>query len=236
MSDVLSRPVGGGRLAADDEEARHVAHLVLDLRARDLADRRAAPPAPTPPPPPPDRPWRAAPPAPSRPPRSAPRSAGSRDSQLPALRQRLRMRVDLLDAVERARAREQAVAHRASRSRRVMHSSESMKHVERRVDHALGRVLDGHDAEIGHALLDLGEHARDGRRRHVARRQPEARARRHVRERRLGPEERHAQRMLERLRQAEMISLKTGAQRLRRKRPLFACCRRSRICRSRSGT
>ena len=67
----------------------------------------------------------------------------------------------------------------ADRERRLDQQVERVRH------HALGGVLDRHDAEVRAAALDVAEDVADGRRRHVLRRRAEVPARRQVRVRRL---------------------------------------------------
>ena len=67
--------------------------------------------------------------------------------------------------------------------------------VERVVDAALGRVLDGHHAEVGVARLDFVEHLVDGPERERTGRVPEVLVDGGLREGALGPEETDLERL-----------------------------------------
>ena len=92
--------------------------------------------------------------------------------------------------------------------------------VERHVDRALGRVLDGHDAEVGAPPLDVVEHLDDRAGRAVRRRRAEVLERGLVGERRLGAQVRDGQRGFERAAAGQDLA-PDGHDRLRGQRPVI---------------
>ena len=110
--------------------------------------------------------------------------------------ERLRVGIELLDLRARA-VGQQTMLHRQDDLRDDLQVAVH-EHVERVRDHAFGGVLDRHHAVVRAVLADLGEDIGDGLLRRVAQAGAEALDGRLVRERRLGPEIGHRQRLLQR--------------------------------------
>src|SRR5512134_2812088 len=115
----------------------------------------------------------------------------------PALGDGVRMRVHLLYVLDVARHREQVVRH-LHQDLPADQQGVVDEHVQRVADDSLAGVLDGDDAEIGHAALDGIEDLRDVDLRDVIGALSEVLEACQVCERRLGPQERHGERLLQR--------------------------------------
>lgn len=140
-----------------------------------------------------------------------------RGKPLLALRERLRMRADARDAVERAALREQVVMDRqrelaADQQLGLQQQIEGARH------RAFGRILDGRDAECSRTCLDRAEHLVDRRTRQPFDRLAEILEHRLFAVRADRPEECDVDRLLERAARGHDLA-PDGADVLARERP-----------------